>query len=132
MEINSNVIKSNHSFLIVISKESYKNRILNKIVLIINLLLMIIIFHFIKNINLQLKKKKENIINLKNDNKTIVYKNIYENFKKDLASPRLKEISQKMSFEQRLPLPKIYHFLELFPHLYFNNLAKCGNITWPK
>ena len=103
------------------TNQSFKNNFLNNhksiFIIIIGLLINILL---IINLNNSIKKSQnhiENIHQLIKENKynsEIDYKKIYSNFRKESTLPRLKDIFQKMTFEQRLPLPEK---IKCKPHL---------------
>lgn len=86
--------------------ENWKSRLFIYIGLLINILLLI-------NLNYSFKKSLKNFENINqlfkinlDINENTDYKILYSKFRKESTLPRLKDIFPKMTFEQRLPLPK--------------------------
>lgn len=113
-----NKIKIGKSFkdLNKIYKWKFNYKIFSFCLILINLLLMIIIY----NITLKKKRILKSLKNANKDKKKVNKKNMYDytrgykHFILESNLPQLSEISKKMSFEQKLPLPESIHCK---PHL---------------
>lgn len=111
-------------------KNNYKYKLINIIGLIIFILLLINLFILKKktkiiiselNNILKNEEKKSYIITIKYFNNHIKdYENYYKFFRKEMTLPHLKQISQRMTFEKRLPLPKK---IKCTPHIHGKELV---------
>ena len=81
--------------------------------LLINILLTIYLYSSIRKSQIYIESLYQ-LLKINSSNNEIDYKKIYSNFRKESALPRLKDIYQKMIFEQRLPLPEK---IKCKPHL---------------
>jgi hypothetical protein len=113
-----NTIKANNFFenLKYIKKNKFKYQLLSILSLLLNLALIILIYNLNKKIKILRKELKEGKNNIENVNNNIEnkYAHYYNFFILESTLPQLSEIYKKMSFEQKLPLPKSIHCK---PHL---------------